>query len=243
MTVPPTTPPGDTPPPPPPPGATPPPSMPPMPPTGGAPAQPTNGLAVASLISSLVFCLGALSGITAIILGVLGRKKAKEMNGAGEGMATAGIIIGAITTVLSLIWIVILILGVATATTTTNSISKSIDKANKEIAKSQKKYDEEKKRNGDKAKASDYDVTAPDVQVGSYGYVTYKAYLENKADFDSSYTVKVRCVGDKGDSDTQTTYVYSLASGDKSSITTYSTLDSATVTAQCAVTSVVYGTT
>lgn len=68
-------------------------------PYGAAPqqSQGTNGLAVASLITGILsfLCVGLLFGPIAVILGILGRKKANdEMAGSGAGMALAGIITG-----------------------------------------------------------------------------------------------------------------------------------------------------
>ena len=70
-----------------------------------APKNPTNGLAIAGLIVSIVspiLCCGALSPIS-LILSIIGAVDAKKKNGSGKGMAIAGIIISAITIVLSLI--------------------------------------------------------------------------------------------------------------------------------------------
>ena len=55
----------------------------------------TNGLAIASLVTSLV-CFGFIG----LILGIVASNQIKNSNGTqtGQGMATAGIIIGAITT-------------------------------------------------------------------------------------------------------------------------------------------------
>ena len=71
--------------------------------------DPTNGLAIAGLIISLVsmiLCCGALSPIS-LILSIIGVEKKKKKNGSGKGMAIAGIIISAITIVFALIvWLV-----------------------------------------------------------------------------------------------------------------------------------------
>ena len=70
-----------------------------------APKNPTNGLAIAGLIVSIVsmiLCCGALSPIS-LILSIIGAVDAKKKNGSGKGMAIAGIIISAITIVVSLI--------------------------------------------------------------------------------------------------------------------------------------------
>jgi hypothetical protein len=57
----------------------------------------TNGLAIASLVTSLV-CFGFVG----LILGIVASNQIKNSNGTqtGQGMATAGIIIGAISTLI-----------------------------------------------------------------------------------------------------------------------------------------------
>ena len=73
--------------------------------TPAAPAQPiggiaypaapkTNGMAIASLVTSLA-CCGVPIGL---ILGIVAKKQIKDSRGTegGDGLATAGIIIGAI---------------------------------------------------------------------------------------------------------------------------------------------------
>lgn len=58
-------------------------------------APKTNGLAIASLVTSLV-CFGFVG----LILGIIATNQIKNSNGTqtGQGLATAGIIIGAIST-------------------------------------------------------------------------------------------------------------------------------------------------
>ncbi len=110
-----------TPPQPPEPPTTPPPpagyGAPPPPPAAGVPGgQPQkSSLPLISLILGLlsIFCFGFLTGIAAIITGVVGRKKAQE-NGQGAGMALAGIITGAIGSLISIIAIFVLVVFGAT---------------------------------------------------------------------------------------------------------------------------------
>jgi uncharacterized membrane protein YvbJ len=67
-------------------------------PYGAAPK--TNGLAIASLVTSLV-CFGFIG----LILGIVASNQIKNSNGTqtGQGLATAGIIIGAISTLVGII--------------------------------------------------------------------------------------------------------------------------------------------
>lgn len=71
-----------------------------FPPAYGAPV-PTNGMAIGSLVSSLVaipvgvFCfLGILGSIVGIVLGVLALNQVKKTHQKGKEMAIAGIVIG-----------------------------------------------------------------------------------------------------------------------------------------------------
>lgn len=74
----------------------------------GAPAgtgQKTNTLAIVSLVASIVgICCGFLS-IAGIVCGVIGRNQIKASNGLekGDGLALAGIIVGAVTLLLSIL--------------------------------------------------------------------------------------------------------------------------------------------
>ncbi|MDQ2706417.1 MAG: DUF4190 domain-containing protein [Actinomycetota bacterium] len=86
-----------------------------------APAPPTNGLAVASLILGIVgLCLGFfvvpfIGAVPALICGYLGRKQIRERGDAGDGMALAGIILGWIGVASQLAWVAFFVfIGVAT---------------------------------------------------------------------------------------------------------------------------------
>ena len=124
----------DYPPPPPPGGDVPPPPPPPpggfsgggaygagggqYPPQGGggyggpAPTgQKTNGMAIASLVSSIV-CLCGVGSILGIIFGVMAKKQIRESNGTqgGGGLATAGIIIGIVGILAVLAYVVLVVM-------------------------------------------------------------------------------------------------------------------------------------
>jgi len=75
-----------------------------------APAPKTNGLAIASMVVSIVgafflFCYGAggLIGIVGAILGHFSRRQIRDRQESGDGMALAGIIVGWIATGLGLL--------------------------------------------------------------------------------------------------------------------------------------------
>jgi hypothetical protein len=59
-------------------------------------------LGVLALLTGL-FVIGGLLGIVAIVLGVLGRKKAKRGEASNGGMALAGIVLGALGLLLSVL--------------------------------------------------------------------------------------------------------------------------------------------
>jgi hypothetical protein len=66
---------------------------------------PASTAAVVALVCGILLCLGPFTGIPAIIAGVLGRRAAREFphTVGGKGMATAGLMLGILNVVLSLI--------------------------------------------------------------------------------------------------------------------------------------------
>jgi len=125
-------PPENTPPQPPAPPAPPPapPVAPPAPPVGGMPPpapsvlrpagapSPNNAMAVAALVLGILtfVCLGPIAGVLAIIFGFLGMKKANQLGGTGKGMALAGLILGAVGTIISIVLFVVFVVLAGTAT-------------------------------------------------------------------------------------------------------------------------------
>lgn len=92
------------------------PAPPPPPQYGGYPggypaatAAPQNGLSIAALVVAIVALLffwsvigGVIGGIVAIILGVLARSRVKRGEATNGGVATAGIVLGALAVVVGL---------------------------------------------------------------------------------------------------------------------------------------------
>jgi hypothetical protein len=84
-------------------------SYPPPPPGYGYPAQtaPKNGLGVASLIVAIIGLLtvfgGIVLGVVAVILGVLGRGRAKRGEATNGGVAMAGIVLGVLGVVVGIV--------------------------------------------------------------------------------------------------------------------------------------------
>ncbi|MGV1037499.1 MAG: DUF4190 domain-containing protein [Candidatus Nanopelagicales bacterium] len=89
----------------------------------GAQPQKTS-LPVISLVLGIlsIFCLGFISGIAAVITGIMGRKRAKEI-GQSPTMATWGIITGIIGSIIS---IVVLIVVFATGAFFVNTASNQV---------------------------------------------------------------------------------------------------------------------
>lgn len=74
-----------------------------MPPSAG-----TNGLAIGSLVLSLLGLFCGIGSIVGVILGFIARGQIKRTGQGGDGMALAGIVIGIATLVISIgvyVWI------------------------------------------------------------------------------------------------------------------------------------------
>ncbi|MFF0272994.1 DUF4190 domain-containing protein [Streptomyces sp. NPDC004330] len=85
---------------------------------GGYPGQtgwqqsPSNGMGIASMVLGIIavagFCLwglGAILGILALIFGIIGVKKCSRGEATNRGMAVTGIVLGAIGTVVSAVFL------------------------------------------------------------------------------------------------------------------------------------------
>src|SRR3954447_25965195 len=53
-----------------------------------------NGMAVASLVCGVLFCIPVITGLLAILFGILGIRKASSGRAGGKGMAIAGLLLG-----------------------------------------------------------------------------------------------------------------------------------------------------
>lgn len=92
----------------------PPPPPPDGPIPGQPPQQPQNALGITSLVLGIAsfpllccFSLGILTGIAAVVTGILGKNKADQGLATNRGLALAGIICGAIAAVLGVIAIIV----------------------------------------------------------------------------------------------------------------------------------------
>jgi hypothetical protein len=95
--------------------------MPPPPPgMGGQPADTSgNALNIISLVAGIVsivlccFYAGVWGGVPAIVLGVLGRKKADNGQATNKTLGTVGLILGIIGAVYFVVQIILLVSGVS----------------------------------------------------------------------------------------------------------------------------------
>ncbi|MPZ73532.1 MAG: DUF4190 domain-containing protein [Nitriliruptorales bacterium] len=76
----------------------------------------TNGTATASLVigivslPAIITVLGGLVlGLAAIVLGVLGLRQARDLGGAGRGQAIGGIVAGAVSVVLPVVFLLLFV--------------------------------------------------------------------------------------------------------------------------------------
>ena len=104
------------------PGGYPPPPPPPGSPTGyqtypppvgwGTDGQPvaagTNGLAIASLVCSVIGVLCGIGSLIGVVLGFIAINQIKQTGQRGYGLAVAGIVVGAASMVIYLIWMITL---------------------------------------------------------------------------------------------------------------------------------------
>ena len=87
-----------------------------------APARPvgTSGKAIAALVTSLsglFFC--GVPSIVGVILGIIAMRETKRTGQEGHGMALAGVIVGALSVVGWLVYVVIIFVVIAASSTTT----------------------------------------------------------------------------------------------------------------------------
>ena len=107
-----------------------------------APTQGGSGMAIASLVLSIVslalFCLWFVSipcAIVAIVLGIIARGKASRGEAGGKGMATAGMVIGIIT-------IAVVLVAVITGTWAAKKFAPEIQKMQQELEQKQQQMNQ-----------------------------------------------------------------------------------------------------
>ena len=122
-------------------------------------------MALVSLILGIVsfFCLWGIGGILAIVFGILGMGKAKQMNGTGKGMSIAGLILGVINIVGTVLFIII--------------VAVAGNKASNEISSWTGKAD-----------PSQYSYTIDSCEVDSLGYPSMMLTVKNSTSKSKSWT-------------------------------------------------------
>lgn len=102
---------------------------PPMPPPGQpygpypqpvpwAMSRPTNGMAVASMVLGILW-LYWIGSILALIFGYIARRQIRERGESGNGMAIAGIVLGWVGVGVALVLLVVLLISLTAANSTT----------------------------------------------------------------------------------------------------------------------------
>jgi len=87
-----------------------------------APPQ-SNGLAIASLIVGIVsFCIPLLGSLAAIVLGIVGLTRTKDPRVGGKGMAITGIVLGALSIVITPCFVSIMLPSLSRARETANRV-------------------------------------------------------------------------------------------------------------------------
>ncbi|MEU8520267.1 DUF4190 domain-containing protein [Streptomyces sp. NBC_01216] len=84
--------------------------------------QARNGLGIAAMVTGIVglvlgiipflFWLGGVMGVVALVLGLVGHARARRGEASDKGAALAGVILGAVTIVVSLVWLVVIVVAV-----------------------------------------------------------------------------------------------------------------------------------
>ncbi len=92
--------------------------------TGTMASQTTNGMAIAALVCGILGIVSCgytffVAPVLAIIFGVIAKKQIAQRAQAGAGLATAGLVLGIIGVVISVLIILFFVLAVFSSSTTT----------------------------------------------------------------------------------------------------------------------------
>ena len=71
------------------------------------PGQKTNPMAIASIVASAIGVLCGIGSLIGIVLGIVALNQIKQSREGGHGLAIAGIAVGGVTLLLSVIWTII----------------------------------------------------------------------------------------------------------------------------------------
>ena len=139
----------------------------------------------AMICGCLIFLCGVFTGIPALILGIIGLKKSKELGGEGKGKSIAGIALGSFSIVAFALYIILVVfVGISS-----DGDSLSLD---------------EGRNSGEQVSTLDASISNENVEISESYLVTFTADITNESDSASTYVVDVKCEG--GDQ-TETTTV------------------------------------
>lgn len=181
----------DAPPPPPGPNVTPPPAV-LVPPPGGS-----NTMATLALVFGLLsfVCLGPIGGIVAVIFGILGLSKAKELGGTGRGLSIAGIVLAIVNFVVSVVAVIIIVVLIGVASETANTIIANF---------------------GEPAPPSSYELEMRTCAVDSFGDVDFSGTITNLTETSKNFLISTEIVDSFGTTlDTFPTPVTEIPPGGK----------------------------
>lgn len=143
-------------------------------------ASANNTMATLALVAGILsfLCLGPLGAILAIIFGFLGTSKATEIGGNGRGMAKAGIILGAVNIVISVIAVILIVVLAGRASDSLNEAFENI---------------------GGTAPASSYEVTIQKCSENSFGDVVFEGTIRNLTSSSKSFVIQTEVIDAGGE--------------------------------------------
>lgn len=171
--------------------------------TNGVVVKQSNGFAVASLILGILgFC--GITIIPAIILGFIGRSKAKKLDGVGAGQSITGIILGVLWFIAAIaVFVVVSVLGMFVSESV-KELSNEVKRAAEEIEKEANTLAGEMEnlgnsKAGEKAETEDYEISQQAVDA-SNGNIRFSGYIKNKTNQTVSFWLGYACFGTNGES-------------------------------------------
>lgn len=130
---------------------------------------------VAGILSFL--CLGPIGAVLAIVFGILGLGKAKEMNGNGRGLSIAGIVLGIVNIVLSIIGIIVFVILLGAAS---DKLSEAIQNV------------------GGTAPASSYEIKVTSCSTDEFGYIDFSGTIKNTTNGSKNFLITTEVTDSAG---------------------------------------------
>jgi hypothetical protein len=146
-------------------------------------------LGIVGFVLAFACGIGGVAAVLAIVFGFLGMSKAKTMGGTGKGMSIAGIVLGIVAILLSILFYLIIVVW---ANNASDSLKNIAGPANK----------------------SDYSVKIDDCSVDSYDSPQLTGTIRNLTGSSKSYMINFEFKTSSGSViDTSSTYVTVPANG------------------------------